>query len=90
LEATCKVRIVNVKGLHARPCHAVVSFALDFKSEFRVSSSERQVNGRSILELMTLSAPCDTELTLWADGEDAEALVEGVAALVRAGFDELG
>lgn len=89
LEATRKVRIVNVKGLHARPCHAVVSLALEYSGDFRVSNGGNEVNGRSILELMTLCAPCDTELTLRAVGEDAEALVNGVAALIEAGFDEL-
>lgn len=80
---------MNVKGLHARPCHAVVSFALGYSSEFRVSNGGNEVNGRSILELMTLCAPCDTELGLRAVGGDAEALVAGVAALIEAGFNEL-
>jgi phosphotransferase system HPr (HPr) family protein len=89
VESTRKVRIVNVKGLHARPCHAIVSMTLDYACEFRVSSGDNEVNGRSILELMTLSAPCDTELTLRAVGEDAAELVEKVSALIQAGFDEL-
>lgn len=78
-----------MKGLHARPCHAIVSATLDYACDFRVASGENEVNGRSILELMTLSAPCDTELTLRAVGEDAEELVEKIAGLIQAGFDEL-
>ena len=88
MEATRRVRIVNVKGLHARPCHAMVSLTLAYKSELRVTCGDREVNGRSILELMTLSAACDAELTLRAVGEDAEELIQGLAALVGRGFDE--
>lgn len=88
MEKQCTVRLVNVKGLHARPCHAIVSATLEFKSDFRISSGDNKVNGRSILELMTLSAPCDAELTLHATGDDADALLECIADLIRNGFDE--
>lgn len=82
------VRIVNASGLHARPCHALVSRALGFSSELRVACGAREVNGKSILELMTLSAPCDAELRFRARGDDAGALVDALAALVESGFDE--
>ena len=88
MEKTCRVRLVNVKGLHARPCHAIVSAALEYKSDLRISSGAGEVNGRSILELMTLSAPCDTELTIRVIGDDAELLLEKLVDLIARGFDE--
>ena len=47
------------------------------------------MNGKSILELMTLSAPCDAWLSFHARGCDAEKLVQELCSLVDAGFDEL-
>jgi phosphocarrier protein len=82
------VRVVNAQGLHARPCHAIVSKALGFKSDFSIRKHERSVNGKSILELMTLSAGPGTELELVARGQDALELVSAVAALFEGCFGE--
>lgn len=90
MESTRSVRLVNPAGLHARPCHKIVTTAIRFQSEFRVSCDGYEVNGKSILELMTLCAPVESTLRLVARGPDADALVSAVAAVVDAGFDELG
>jgi phosphocarrier protein HPr len=88
LEARRTVQIVNRAGLHARPCHSIVSTALEHESELRIALDGREVNGRSILELMTLEAGPDAVLDLIARGPDAEALVDRLAALVESGFRE--
>ena len=62
MELRRTVKVVNVQGLHARPCHSIVSAALGFQSEMRIRSGPREVNGKSILELMTLNAGLGTEL----------------------------
>lgn len=82
------MRIRNAEGLHARPCHALVTTAMGFESDLRVLCETREVNGKSILELMTLYAPCDAELELVAQGRDAAALVERLADLVESGFQD--
>lgn len=88
MEARRSVRIVNRTGLHARPCHSIVSAALEHEAELRITCDGREVNGRSILELMTLEAGPDAILELTARGPDAESLVARLAALVEAGFEE--
>ena len=90
MEARRTVRIVNASGLHARPCHALVSTALRYQSELRVACGGREVNGKSILELMTLNAGPEALLELSARGGDAQALVDELAALVEGGFSESG
>ena len=87
-ESERSVRLPNAAGLHARPCHAIARAAQGFASELRVSCEGREVNGKSILELMTLCAPCDAVLSFRAQGEDAEALVSALAELVEGGFGE--
>lgn len=88
MEAVRSVRIRNPAGLHARPCHAFVTTAGRFTSDLRVACDGFEVNGKSILELLTLCAPCEAELVLRADGSDAQELVESLAALVESGFGE--
>jgi len=82
------VEIVNAEGLHARPCHAVVSLAREFEAELRIANGGVNVNGRSILELMTLSASQGTQLEITASGEDALALIEALCGLIAVGFVE--
>lgn len=80
--------IVNPEGLHARPCHAVVSLTLGFDAELRIRNGGVEVNGRSILELMTLSAVQGDLLELRASGADAEAMLHALCELIAAGFVE--
>ena len=80
------VHVVNEQGLHARPCHAVVAMALEYLAELSVCHGEYQVNGKSILSLMTLNAPQGTELLLVASGADAAQLLDVLEDLFRAGF----
>ena len=82
------VRVVNAQGLHARPCHAIVSAALSHQSELKIRCGSREVNGKSILELMTLCAGPGMELELCVRGSDAEALLQAVESLFRSGFGE--
>lgn len=86
MKAERRVTICNREGLHARPCHAVVSLARDFDSTLSVASAGDFVDGKSIMMLMTLCAPVETELRLRAEGPDAEALLDAVVALIESGF----
>lgn len=88
MEVRREVRVTNEQGLHARPCHSIVSTALGYKSELRIGSHGREVNGKSILELITLNAGIGARVELRAWGLDAAALVDAVEALFAAGFGE--
>ena len=83
------VRVVNSQGLHARPCHSIVSAAQAYSSDLFIKSGGREVNGKSILELMTLNAGEGTELEVRALGGDAQGLVEAIEVLFSEGFGEL-
>lgn len=88
MEVRRSVTISNASGLHARPCHAVASTAQGYASTLEVCCEGRSVNGKSILELMTLGAAQGSTLELVGRGADAAALVEDLARLVESGFDE--
>jgi phosphotransferase system HPr (HPr) family protein len=88
MEVQRRLRVVNAQGLHARPCHAIASAALAFESEFRVRCGRREVDGKSIIELMTLSASEGTDLEVRAWGADAEELLVEIGRLIDSGFGE--
>lgn len=80
--------IVNSRGLHARPCHALARIALGFSGDVSVVCEGRRANAKSILELMTLSAAQGCVLEFAVAGPDAATLVRSLVGLVEAGFQE--
>lgn len=88
METQQRVRIKNASGLHARPCHALVSLALGSEADVRVRLDGREVNGKSILELMTLNASCGSELEIETSGPGAADLLQQWIDLIDRGFEE--
>lgn len=85
---SARVRLSNERGMHARPCHAIASAALASASTLRVRCRGREVDGRSILGLMTLGAACGDELEFSAEGADAPTLLATLRALVEREFSQ--
>ena len=83
-----RAEIVNALGLHLRPADRFVRMARGFRAEIRVLCGDRQVDGKSILDLVTLAAECGTRLELEAVGPDAEEALVALAGLIEAGFHE--
>jgi phosphocarrier protein len=84
-----KVRIVNPLGLHARPSALFVQTANRFpQCRVVVSNGSEQVNGKSIMGMMTLAAAHGTELTLEIAGQDAGAAMEALCRLIANKFEE--
>ena len=82
------VRIVNEAGIHARPAAEIVKTAARFKSEITIAKDGLDVNAKSIMGVMMLAAECGSTVVLRADGEDAQAAVDAIAAVIDAGFGE--
>ena len=82
------VQIKNELGLHMRAGTQFVKIAAKFPCEITVVKAATEVNGKSILSLMTLVAPPGTQLTIKAKGDRAEEAVAALAALVDSMFGE--
>ena len=80
--------ICNQKGLHARAAAAFVKCITSFSSEVSVEKDGQDVDGCSILSLMMLAACKGSTIKVRANGDDAEAVIEAVSALVNAKFGE--
>ena len=71
-------------GLHARPAGRFVALAGRFRSEIQVARDGEWVSGLSVLSLLSLAAGQGTRLKVRAVGEDAEAAVAQLGALLEA------
>jgi len=82
------VVICNKRGLHARAAARFVKLAEAFSAEVTVTRRDQSVSGRSIMGLMMLAAVPGAAIDILAKGEDAEAAVAALVALVERRFDE--
>ena len=85
-QASKAVTIQNKQGLHARPIMQFVDLANKFQSSISITRDEREVDGKSPMEIMLLEATCGTNLTLRAVGPDAVEAIQALADLIAGGF----
>ena len=82
------IKIKNKLGIHARPAALLVQKASQYISKIELENDEIKVNGKSIMGVMMLAAAYDSEITIIADGDDAEEAVAGIKELIDSKFDE--
>ncbi len=87
-EVTKKLRVVNQKGLHARPAQKLVRKTLNFFCETFITLNGYRVNAKSIMGVLTLAATQGTELTVTCVGEDAEDAMAALERLFESGFED--
>lgn len=85
---TRTVTIKNRAGLHTRPAASIVKTAARFQSEFTIIKDAFEINGKSIIGVMTLAAEQGSTLELRFDGPDEENAATAVTDLFERGFDE--
>jgi phosphocarrier protein HPr len=83
-----EVEICNRLGLHARAAARFVHTASSFSSTIHIKRDGQQVDGKSILGLLLLAATQGSSLNIVASGEDAQAAVDALCALVTDRFGE--
>jgi phosphocarrier protein HPr len=86
--AQMTLTLLNKVGLHARPASKFVQTAARFTSKITVSHRTRTGNAKSILDVLKLGAVGGTEITITAEGEDAEAALAALKGLVAEKFGE--
>ncbi|HTY00344.1 MAG TPA: HPr family phosphocarrier protein [Bacteroidota bacterium] len=82
------VTIKNRTGLHTRPAAMLVKVAAKYQSDFFIRKDSFEINGKSIIGVMTLAAEQGATLVFRFEGPDEQEAAEAVIALVERGFDE--
>jgi len=78
------VFVIDPVGLHARPATVAVNAASKFpKCEVKVSFKGRSVNMKSIMGVMSLGIPTQSEVTISCSGEGEEEAIASIENTLR-------
>lgn len=81
--------IVNPLGLHARAAAKLVGLAQKYESEIWLGKDGQEVNGKSILGVLTLACGQGSKVALRVEGRDAERAHAALVELIGQGFGEI-
>ena len=76
--------VVAETGIHARPATLLVQTASKFASDITLEYKGKSVNLKSIMGVMSLGIPTQSEITISCTGEDEEAAVAANEEVMRA------
>jgi phosphotransferase system HPr (HPr) family protein len=88
VKVSLEVILPTENGLHARPATKFVEVASRYGCEITVTKDGMVVDGKSVIEILTLAAEQGTHLVITGDGDDAQEAVETLAKLVERGFKD--
>ena len=83
-----KIIITNKTGLHARPASIFVQSAAKFASQIYICKGDKRVNGKSILNVLSLGISKGSEIILEIEGTDQELAMHELTALLASNFGE--
>ncbi len=84
-----EVTVTNQAGIHTRPASMIVRTAAKFKADFFIHKDGYEINGKSIIGVMTLAAEQGSTLTLVLDGDDENEAADALEKLFASGFGEV-
>ena len=71
--------VINIpNGLDARPVALLVQVASQYECSIHVSTTDKRVNAKSIMGMMSMGISAGETVTVIADGPDEEAAVENI------------
>ena len=80
------VVINNKEGFHARPASEFAKLALSFQSEVQLVKESERIDGKSILDILTLGATQGSEIAIETCGPDSEEALSTLVNFVDSGF----
>lgn len=87
--AARRATIVNRKGLHARASAKLAKLAAEYDAQVFVSHESETADARSIMDLLMLVAHTGCTVEIKGRGNQADAAVSAIAALIEDGFGEV-
>ena len=78
-----KVLVIDPVGLHARPATVAVNAASKFKCDVQVTFKEKSVNMKSIMGVMSLGIPTQSEVIISCEGEDEDTAIKTIEEILK-------
>ncbi len=77
------VKVNLAADAEARPVAVLVQKASQFESKVYIQAGDKKINAKSIMGMMSLGLAQDAEVTVYAEGEDAQAAVDELVAYLQ-------
>jgi len=88
VESVKRLKVRNSLGLHARSAAKIVELGRHYDSKLFFRKDDEEVDGSSILSILTLACPKGTEMEVRIVGEDSERFMEKLSELFEQNFGE--
>ncbi len=83
-----EVFIRNKLGLHARAAVKFVNLANRYSASVKVIKDDTEIDGKSILGILTLAAVQGSSVALRISGKDEDEAMKALSALIKDKFGE--
>lgn len=83
-----KVTVINKMGFHMRPASAFVQAMAKYKSDINIVFNGRDIDGKSIMNVMAACMKQGSELELQCSGPDEQEMLKAAAGLINSGLGE--
>lgn len=81
-------KIINPMGLHMRPAGMFAREMMKFSCDVSLIIQDREINAKSIMNLMAACIKCGSELEVRCNGEDEQAALDKAIELIEGGLGE--
>lgn len=85
---SAKTTIINPMGMHMRPAQLFVKTITPFGCDVTVIANGRDINARSIMNLMAACIKQGTEIEICCNGSNEADCLKAAVALVESGLGE--
>ena len=83
-----QLTVVNKAGFHMRPANIFVQAMTKFQSTITIVFNGRDIDGKSIMNVMAACMKQGAEIEIRCDGPDEVEMLRTAADLVRSGLGE--
>lgn len=88
MKLSCKLKVKNTLGLHARPATVIAKLLQGTRSSVNFTYKKETINARSIMSILMLAAPKNAQIIITVEGEDAELTLEKLLEAFETRFGE--
>lgn len=85
---SAKTKIINPMGIHMRPAQLFIKELTPYQCDVTILFGDKQINGKSIMNLMAACLKQGSEIEIQCDGPDEQAALDAAVALIEAGLGE--
>ena len=82
------VKVIDKMGFHMRPANIFVTEMAKFKSDITLVAGEKEINGKSIMNIMAACIKYGTDFTVKCEGEDEQDMLNKACELIENGMDD--